>query len=188
MHTAFDLFVFIVIIASAVTGFERGLVGEAFHLASLIIGGWLAVRFYAIGASLIGALITLADGVLAVVGFMLVFIVVNLAIQLIGLLARSLIRSLHLAWLDRLSGTIFGIAKGLLFSAALVWLIAVFRDHDLYRLLHRRSMTFQLLETFEIRALHLFGLERQALNLEKDIRELLRLDPQKILTGDETVI
>ena len=42
----FDIIILVVLILFALKGVVRGLVNEAFSLTGLILGGWVAYRFY----------------------------------------------------------------------------------------------------------------------------------------------
>lgn len=109
---------------SALFGLMRGFVGVLASLAAWVLAAWAAFRF---GAEV--ALMLASDGepgpgqLLA--GYALSFLVVLLAVGLVGWLVRKLVQSVGLSGLDRLLGLLLGVARGAFVACALVLLLGL---------------------------------------------------------------
>lgn len=122
--SAVDWVLLAIVGASALFGLMRGFVGVLASLAAWVLAAWAAFRF---GAQV--ALMLAADGepgpgqLLA--GYALSFLVVLLAVGVVGWLVRKLVQSVGLSGLDRLLGLLLGIARGAFVACALVLLLGL---------------------------------------------------------------
>jgi membrane protein required for colicin V production len=117
--TAFDYTVIGIGFVSLLIGLWRGVVGEIIALTAWVLA-FFAAKFW--GTEVARVLFSgLADpGIRIVAAWVLVFVVVLLAMSLLRLALRSLLKVLGLSLTDRLLGVIFGAARGLLIVLALV--------------------------------------------------------------------
>lgn len=111
-----DWMAFAVILFSVVTAFIKGLSVELFSLASVLTGFFLAVFFYADGARFFAAM-GMSAALANFLGFTSIFLIVVVVGSVLILLLDRALRKLHVKWMDRLLGALFGLARG--------WLIAV---------------------------------------------------------------
>ena len=117
--TAFDYTVIGIWLASLLIGLWRGVVGEIIALTAWVLA-FFAAKYWGVEVARV-AFGSLADpGVRIVAAWVLVFVVVLLAMSLLRLALRSLLRALGLTLTDRLLGLIFGAVRGLLILLALV--------------------------------------------------------------------
>ena len=122
--SAVDWVLLAIVGVSALLGLMRGFVGVLASLAAWVLAGWAAFRF---GAQV--ALMLASDGepgpgqLLA--GYGLSFLVVLLAVGLVGWLVRKLVHSVGLSGLDRLLGLVLGFARGVLVACLLVLLMGL---------------------------------------------------------------
>ena len=122
--SAVDWVLLAIVGISALLGLMRGFVGVLASLAAWVLAGWVAFRF---GAQV--ALVLASDGepgpgqLLA--GYGLSFLVVLLAVGLVGWLVRKLVHSVGLSGLDRLLGLVLGFARGALVACLLVLLMGL---------------------------------------------------------------
>lgn len=103
----------------------RGLVREIFSLLSIIAGLLAAVRTYHFVAEPIEGFIH-NQAASRIIGFLVCLIAVSLAICLAGALVRRLITKANLGWLDRFTGALLGLIKGILISSFIIMLLVSF--------------------------------------------------------------
>jgi membrane protein required for colicin V production len=115
----FDYVVIGIVALSLVLGLWRGVVSEMIALAAWILAFMAALEFGAqVGVQLF---MGIADPSLrALAGCAVVFIGVLVAMSLVRLAVRSMVKALGLSLSDRLLGMVFGLARGLLVVLVLV--------------------------------------------------------------------
>lgn len=117
--TVFDYVFLAVLGLSAAVGLWRGLVSEVMALVA-----WLAALFAAWRYA--DEVAGLLDGVIAepawrqIAGFALIFVLVLLLAAFLRFLLRELLRAAGLGATDRFFGALFGLARGLVISVAVV--------------------------------------------------------------------
>jgi membrane protein required for colicin V production len=176
MYNLFDLITLIVVGFFGFAGLRRGLIEEAFKLIGIILASYIAVRFYGVGVLLIEQIFAISEGIKTVIGFIIVFLAVYLTIQLIASVLKRIIRSLKLAWLDRITGLGFGALKAILIMALIVWCFSIFSDSGFVRKLEASSPAYIYLHKCERLLVRGFGIQTQAKELEEKIRSIFRLD------------
>ena len=115
----FDYVVIGIVTISLVLGLWRGVVSELIALAAWVTGFMAALEF---GAATGHVVFTgLTDPALRVLaGCVLVFVGVLVAMSVIRLAVRSMVKALGLTLSDRLLGMFFGLARGVLLVMMLV--------------------------------------------------------------------
>lgn len=176
MVTFFDLIVIAVVGLLAFTGLRRGLIEEAFKLAGIILASYLGAKLYPLGAQLIRGFTPFSEGVLTVIGFLIVFLVIYLSVQLIAGLLKRLVRTFNLAWADRLAGLGFGTVKALVIMAIVVWIISVFSELGIAQKLEQSSPGYIYLQRFERKVIRVLDIEDEMALLRKNIRKIFMLD------------
>jgi membrane protein required for colicin V production len=111
--TVFDYAVLAVLAASLLLGLWRGFVSEVLALAAWV-AAFFAARAVAPGVAPIFARFTHEAALQYVGAFALVFIGVLLVFAIGRTLVSKLLHAAGLGWADRLLGTVFGIARGLI--------------------------------------------------------------------------
>ncbi len=116
---AFDYAVIGIVALSLVLGLWRGVVSEMMALAAWVLAFMAALEFGAQSGQLVFA--GIADpAVRALAGCALVFVGVLVAMSLVRLAVRSMVKALGLSLSDRLLGMFFGLARGVLLVMILV--------------------------------------------------------------------
>ena len=124
-----DVVLALVLLASAVAGFRRGLTRQIIGLVSVVMALVLGIWFYGnIGYYLLpyASSRALANAV----GFAAVFIGVLLLGELVGFVIGKFLRVTGLSFLDHLMGTGFGLLRGLLIAIALIMGVMAFSHGD----------------------------------------------------------
>jgi membrane protein required for colicin V production len=129
-----DVVLLVVLIASMVLGFWRGLVFEVLSLAGWIAAFWVA-QWYAVTASTYLPLADTAEPLRYAAGFAVVFVATAFAAGLLSWLVRMGIEHVGLRPVDRTLGAAFGVLRGvlLLLAAALLVHMTPFKDEEAWR-------------------------------------------------------
>ncbi|MBL0224815.1 MAG: CvpA family protein [Geobacteraceae bacterium] len=119
----FDIIILAVLILFAIKGLVRGLVNETSSLTGLILGGWLAYRYYPALSDPIRTTLHLPAHVSAFLAFMLLLIVTGIAAHIAGNILTAALKLVMLGSINRLGGILIGAAEGalllcMLFSTA----------------------------------------------------------------------
>jgi len=119
-------FIFLILLAmfafqGLAQGFSRLAVGLVATIAGLLIASWC----YDLPASLLLPYVS-SKSVANVLGFVLIFILIQILGGLVGLLLARLFKWTGLGWLDRLLGFAFGALKAMVVGIVLVLILTAF--------------------------------------------------------------
>ncbi|MBU1699977.1 MAG: CvpA family protein [Candidatus Eisenbacteria bacterium] len=108
-----DVVLSIIFILSIIVSVRQGLIKEATSLIGLVLALLIASKLFQSVAE------SLADKIgsgplLAMAAFILVFLIVYLGVLLLGHVLSKSLKILKMQWLDRLLGSVFGAARGIL--------------------------------------------------------------------------
>ena len=179
MYNLFDLVVVVVVGLFAFFGLRKGLIEEAIRLIGLVVASFAGVKYYYLGVGLVKSIFSFSEGVQTVIGFILIFLIVYLALQIVSSMLKRIIRSLNLAWLDRTAGLIFGTLKGITIMTIIVWMISVFPELGLEKRLKTISPAYVLLVEFKCEIVKTFKVEDELEALRNSLRKLFFLDNHK---------
>jgi membrane protein required for colicin V production len=115
-----DIILILILGVCFVLGFWNGLVKQLASILGIVAGVVAAARLAPpLAPRLTGKLI--ADPHTArIAAYVLLFVVAALAVWLLGLLVRAIIKQAELGMTDRIWGALFGLVKGVVFSWALL--------------------------------------------------------------------
>ena len=109
----FDIIVIIVVSFCLIRGAFRGLIGEVSGIIGVVAGFYGAYTYYPMLAVYAKQWIDSAS-VINLLSFFVLFCAILLAVGLVAMLIRKLLRLVFLGWVDRVFGLLFGAAKGVL--------------------------------------------------------------------------
>jgi membrane protein required for colicin V production len=115
----FDIIILAVLSIFALKGLIRGLVNEAASLTGLILGGWLAYRYYPALSVPIRNILHVPAHVSAFLAFMLLLILTGVAAHILGNIITTAVRVVMLGSLNRLGGVLIGATEGALLLSML---------------------------------------------------------------------
>lgn len=125
-----DIIIGIVLLLFAFAGLRKGLIIEAFYLASIIIGLYGAMFFSDAMSNWLAEVINVEPKYLALVAFILTFILFIVLIRFVGRIISGLVEAIHLGFIDKIGGFIFGIVKGALLLSILIMVLNIFNISD----------------------------------------------------------
>lgn len=122
---ALDIIICIIISYCFVRGIFRGIVREFASIIGIFLGLFTAYAYYDFLAGKLACVIISAE-YRNVAAFLLIFCAVMLFMGLLGTLIRRMLKAAFIGWLDRLAGSLFGIAKGLLIASVILVALTAF--------------------------------------------------------------
>ncbi|TFH48194.1 MAG: CvpA family protein [Bacteroidia bacterium] len=106
-----------------IKGFMDGLIIEVAELAALILGIWGAIHFSGWTAAKLSGWFDMQTSWLGIIAFGITFIVIVVAINLLGKVIDTFMKAIALGFVVRMLGAIFGIIKSaLILSVVFVFL------------------------------------------------------------------
>jgi membrane protein required for colicin V production len=121
----FDVIVVVILAYSLLRGLFRGLLKEAASVAGVLGGFFLAYGFYATAAGYLTGLVS-NPAYRNILAFLAIFCLVVIAVNVVAVIVKYLMRIVFLGWLDRLGGFVFGAAKGVLIVSVIFLALTAF--------------------------------------------------------------
>ena len=126
-----DVIIGIVLVLFAITGLRKGLIVEAFYLASFVFGAYGAMYLSDAVADWMSDFINVNEDYLAIISFIVTFIIVLILVRFLGRIFSRLLEAISLGFIDKIGGFIFGILKGALLVSVIIMIMNVFGASDL---------------------------------------------------------
>lgn len=127
---AFDFVVIGVVVAGAIYGLRQGLLRMITSAVALVAAIVVASVYYTRAGEIAQHEFGAGATVASVIGYLLVFIIIFSAIELVGTTAIRLIQVVHLSWADRLAGSVLGAALVSVVMGIAVMLLAAVLPAD----------------------------------------------------------
>ena len=145
-----DIIILIPLLLWARQGYNKGLIISLASFAALILGLYFAFFFSDFTANKLTEHFTIDKEYIAVISFVVTFVVVVIAVVLIGNVLQKFIDVLMLGFLNKAAGAVFGILKGALYLSILIFVINYFDASDILIKQKYRdgSMLFKPVESF----------------------------------------
>lgn len=121
-----DIIIIIPLLLFAWNGYKKGFIIEVASLAALVIGLYMAFFFSDFAAQMINDLFEIDQKYVAVIAFIMTFIVVLFLVITVGKIAQKFVEVLLLGFLNKLAGGVFGALKGALLLSILIFVINYF--------------------------------------------------------------
>jgi membrane protein required for colicin V production len=115
----FNTIILAVLILFALKGLVRGLVNEAASMTGLLLGGWLAYRYYPILSVPIRTVLHIPANISSFLAFMLLLLVTGIVAHIAGNVITAALKLVMLGSLNRLGGILIGAAEGALLLSML---------------------------------------------------------------------
>lgn len=121
-----DIVIVLIFLIFAIRGAMRGLARELCGLFSLLFSLFLAHTFYIQAAEKITGLFQISPSMGIFVAFILIFIGVYILFFIASYFIQLFLKSIHLGFVDKVSGAVLGPIKVLIFLAIISLLISQF--------------------------------------------------------------
>lgn len=120
-----DIIMVLILILCVIRSLSRGFIKEIFSILGVIIGVLIASRYYYLLSPCFGRYIS-SQEYIDLFSFTLVFLSVFLTMMLLGILLKALLKVMFIGWVDHTLGGIFGLLRGMIYVALLVWVLTTF--------------------------------------------------------------
>ena len=125
-----DIIIIVPLLLFAYSGFKKGFIIEIASLAALVIGLYMAFFFSDFAAEMLNSLFSINQKYVAVIAFLMTFIVVIFLVITVGKIVQKFIDILLLGFFNKLAGALFGMLKGALVFSILIFVINYFNFGD----------------------------------------------------------
>jgi len=115
-----DTIIFAILALGALAGWRSGLIRQAVGLAGVVIGILVGVALMDTVGGLVAPILRLSQGLAPILGFVIVFVGVQVAAVVSSNLLSSIVAVLRLSFLDRAGGGLLGVAKAAVISSLLL--------------------------------------------------------------------
>lgn len=119
-----DIVILLLFIPGIVRGISKGFLEQIISLAGIVASVWLAYKFSTLVAGYIKNYLSVSDGVLNVISYVLIIIITLLLVIIVAKIATKVADMASLGWLNRLMGVVFSI----LTSAVIIGLLVIIFD------------------------------------------------------------
>ena len=167
-----DIITIIVAVFFIYKSYQQGLLSSAFRLVGLVLGIVISANLGAWASDIFLLQFSWSQQVADIVGYISIFIIVILIVQIIGYFLRTIIHAVKLGWLDRIGGLLFGALKAAIIMSLIFWLLLAIPSDSLNRDLQEKSFSYKLLGNF---APSLYEKLVQPYMKDSDIRDRLDL-------------
>lgn len=114
-----DIIILLVLLFFALKGLLRGLVNEVSSLAGLLLGGWLAYRYYPNLSVPLRSILHVPEHIAAFLAFMLLLMLTGFIAHILGNIVTTALHVVMLGGLNRVGGVVVGVAEGMLLLSML---------------------------------------------------------------------
>jgi membrane protein required for colicin V production len=118
-----DFIIGALVIISAISGYKKGLIHQLASLAALILGIFLAVKFSKMVYPFIVNHFTSSENIAKVSAFIAIFILVVIAVLLLGKFLHKTFEDVELGLINKISGSVFSIVKTIFILSAIMVLL-----------------------------------------------------------------
>ncbi len=115
-----DVIIIILLGIGLVRGFVDGLIVEVTEIAALVLGIFLSIHFSGWTASRLSEYFDIQASWLGILSFAVTFIVVVIAVNLVGRLLDKVLKAAALGFFLRITGAVFGIIKVALILSVII--------------------------------------------------------------------
>ncbi len=118
-----DIIIMIIFLYFLLSGYKSGLIKQVSKIFGLITAILVAINQFEPFSEYLEPYLELPPQVLMVLSFIIIFIIINIAVHIVGVFLSKLVKFLYLSPLDYLAGSLFGILKGGIFAYFLVFVL-----------------------------------------------------------------
>jgi Uncharacterized membrane protein, required for colicin V production len=119
-----DIILLLCFIPAIIGGIRKGFVRQVAALIALILGIWGGLHFSSFVSNILRGWLDTSNTIIDILSFTTIFILVILAVTLVGRLIEGVIKIVLLGWLNRVLGIIFAVIKYALIFSIIIYLLS----------------------------------------------------------------
>lgn len=106
-----DIVILLFLLYGAYRGFSRGLIIEVATLVGLVLGVYIAIRYSAYTENFLKDFVSISSRYISYIALAVTFLLVAIVIYIVGKLLTKLVDIISLGLINKLLGTMLGVAK-----------------------------------------------------------------------------
>ena len=118
-----DIVILLFLLYGAFRGFSKGLIIEVATLAGLILGVFIAIRYSPFTEGILKDFLNITSRYLSYIALAVTFLLVVIAVYLLGKMLTRLVDIISLGLVNKLLGTLLGIAKYFIMVCVLLMIV-----------------------------------------------------------------
>jgi membrane protein required for colicin V production len=148
-----DILLILIVGVCFVLGFWNGLVKQVASILGIVVGVVVAARLATRLAPAVQGRVITDPQVALITAYVFLFVLAALAVWLIGLLVRAILKKAELGLTDRIWGALFGLVKGVVFCwAVLLAIVPMSEESYFHQQLQQGTVAPRLLVALNVAA------------------------------------
>ena len=123
-----DIVILLFLLYGAFRGFSKGLIIEVATLAGLILGVFIAIRYSPFTEGISKDFLNITSRYLSYIALAVTFLLVVIVVYLLGKMLTRLVNIISLGLVNKLLGTLLGIAKYFIMVCVLLMIVDALND------------------------------------------------------------
>ena len=123
-----DIVILLFLLYGAFRGFSKGLIIEVATLAGLILGVFIAIRYSPFTEGILKDFLNITSRYLSYIALAVTFLLVVIVVYLLGKMLTRLVNIISLGLVNKLLGTLLGIAKYFIMVCVLLMIVDALHD------------------------------------------------------------
>lgn len=169
-----DILILLPLLWAIYKGFTKGFIIEVSSLIALILGIFLAINFSDVAKDILTNNLDVHSKYMNYIAFGITFIVVVIAVNLVGKLISKLVHAIALGFINRLLGSAFSLAKSLIIICVIISIFESFdKKFHIVKINHKQeSILYYPLYEFGLSVYHGFDLEDLTNDISKKTKKI----------------
>ncbi|OYT17323.1 MAG: colicin V production protein [Bacteroidetes bacterium 4572_77] len=154
-----DIIFIIPVVWLAYNGFKKGIIIEISTFVALLLGIYVSLYFSDITAEFLKEVLELKTKYLSIISFVVTFVLVIIAVNLLGKALSKLIDMAALGFINKSAGGVFGVLKAVIFLSFLILIIEKVDKKQVLMTqeLKTESLFYPFIEPFAPELIELYG-------------------------------
>lgn len=127
--TLLDIIITVVFLYFIINGYNKGFIDQTSTILGLLIALYMAIKYYSYFQGYLAPYLEVSQPMLQFISFAVIFVVFNIVIHILGVVAKNILNLLFLNSIDHIVGAALGLIKG----TVLIYLMIMILDQVPYQ-------------------------------------------------------